>query len=1031
MARGDSSLTALGESDDLIDQLLGEAEQTEARTACPVLLVGLGGTGASVLRRVKPRMRWLGMSNVCRFLVVDTDDTEKKGFDDDEFCYLSMTRARTVLKSPEDHQWLARRLDLGNSQVLQRLRRIGACKLPGAFQVRPLGLLALYANYDAFVNKLHGAVGELIDHWAALRQRLTGNVQIKLQNRFYVILVGSVCGGTGSSTVIDVAAIVRHELAAQSPDVAAFLTLADVYEERVRGRREERQRMMVNTYATIREIDSFQTSGAAVSGVELGLEEGAVPVPELLFERTYLVERKDAEGQDLGSTEAVFDTLALHVTADVGSTVGGKMAAANANNLASSGLAPCPRTGRDRLYSTVGATALAIPVKRLARYCVYRQLATFVNETVLGRDLSGAGEEVEEAVNNWLLSAQIDTPPSPDADLLASRLRGAAVTSLEGYVNQLFQKRAGKVTVYHKDSKFTSVFDHARRRWDTADLPKIKQDLSSHRDTFLEKARKDLDEQIGDSISNGGLRHAQAFLVRLKQIWEETAKQLTAEVGDDLKKAKEWDGIAKTATDPLRTFFGSMGTDKPRQEKTAQAFRNALDYSVRAETKRLTAQIVARLVKDVDRRLDTLTKAIDSAEHFRAEVDRLAIENRAQSRAISADSSADVDVATAGFFAEFFAEHSLSASQLIDGLTKKLRTDTATVLTAIGRDRHTTRELLEIVAHHFITRIPEVNIVELLEQQLGHEDRDVRRMAQARVKEAIAACRPLWQAEIGKIDCQFADTVILGVPEMDKDRARKYLDETIKSAEAALARDVRYQASVHVVDTFDRQRIYAVRSSHGGRPHYLLRWPEYRKAYESWRKKDPHPVHVFPAKTVDKIPSLEPVEGATEGELAFALGLAYGWIAVRGRWYYFNVERRESSRGRVTYEMPVDSDWDGIAFQDRQPRTNSASLQELKKQGTLRFAQQPKAKRERRLGDGGRGEALAHFIQTSPAVKQIFELFDELRNAAGDGTVSRELAEYVESLPNRVRHGDVHYDQVMREVELLRQQVDKLRPGAA
>ena len=129
MAKGDSSLSALGESDDLIDQLLGEAEQTEARTACPVLLVGLGGTGASVLRRVKPRVRWLGMSNVCRFLVVDTDDTEKKGFDDDEFCYLSMTRARTVLKSPEHHQWLAKRLDLGNSQVLQRLRRIAACKL--------------------------------------------------------------------------------------------------------------------------------------------------------------------------------------------------------------------------------------------------------------------------------------------------------------------------------------------------------------------------------------------------------------------------------------------------------------------------------------------------------------------------------------------------------------------------------------------------------------------------------------------------------------------------------------------------------------------------------------------------------------------------------------------------------------------------------------------------------------------------------------------------------------------------------------
>ena len=44
------------------------------RTVPPMLLVGIGGTGAQVLRRVKRRARWLGIGDLCRFLVLDMDD---------------------------------------------------------------------------------------------------------------------------------------------------------------------------------------------------------------------------------------------------------------------------------------------------------------------------------------------------------------------------------------------------------------------------------------------------------------------------------------------------------------------------------------------------------------------------------------------------------------------------------------------------------------------------------------------------------------------------------------------------------------------------------------------------------------------------------------------------------------------------------------------------------------------------------------------------------------------------------------------
>ena len=82
----------------------------------------------------------------------------------------------------------------------------------------------------------------------------------------------------------------------------------------------------------------------------------------------------------------------------------------------------------------------------------------------------------------------------------------------------------------------------------------------------------------------------------------------------------------------------------------------------------------------------------------------------------------------------------------------------------------------------------------------------------------------------------------------------------IEGAKARLNGDARYQATTDIVETNDPLRVYVMRRSHGGRPHYLKAWPAFRKAYDEWLQNPPHPIHIFPGTVAEQITKLEPAE---------------------------------------------------------------------------------------------------------------------------------------------------------------------------
>ena len=215
----------------------------------PTLIVGLGGTGSDIVKRVAKQVNEEQEQHI-RFVVFDTDVNE-----------LSEIRAennliRTVQTSTKmtvgeyleqdvhaKDQWFPVSPILNKKTLTE-----------GAGQVRAISRLALdTAMKKGNIEPLHKAIEEL--------NQLTGE---QAQQALRVIVVSSLAGGTGSGLILPVAMYIKHFLATrfkQSANIMrGFFILPEVFYEVITGQ-PERNNLRCNAYATLRELDAFLMKG--------------------------------------------------------------------------------------------------------------------------------------------------------------------------------------------------------------------------------------------------------------------------------------------------------------------------------------------------------------------------------------------------------------------------------------------------------------------------------------------------------------------------------------------------------------------------------------------------------------------------------------------------------------------------------------------------------------------------------------------------------------------------------------------------
>lgn len=267
-------------------------------TRVPTLLIGVGGIGGQIVREVEKSLRGYDKRFV-QMICLDTNTNDLDKSDSQNIPKIQTSENQTVMAYLEQHKdfesWFPTNPLINSKNLTQ-----------GAGQIRSVSRLGALAaeeahNFDAIKDAIN-----LINQ----------NVGSTTHNMMRVMIVGSICGGTGSGMGIQLPFYIREQIEelAQMPRVIVrglFITPELVVEKQ--DTIEKQNSVYVNGYAFMRELNAFynaQTSQRAAEKLRIEHYEPtykdsdrssmANPVP---YDFLFLVEKSDREGQNIGHLE--------------------------------------------------------------------------------------------------------------------------------------------------------------------------------------------------------------------------------------------------------------------------------------------------------------------------------------------------------------------------------------------------------------------------------------------------------------------------------------------------------------------------------------------------------------------------------------------------------------------------------------------------------------------------------------------------------------------------------------------------------
>ncbi|MCA9173285.1 MAG: hypothetical protein KDB14_02235 [Planctomycetales bacterium] len=1008
-----------------------------AQVATPTVYVGLGGAGGNVLRRVKSLLSTTHCNQPpVHFLVVDTDDQTKSphghlpGFSDREFLHLNMARARMVLENPDRHPLIAKRLDLLDDRRRNRLLGAMGGGLQQAGQIRPLGLLALLANIDNLRKALESIRAEMNQRWGELAE--AGRVHFRKSAN--IGLVCSTAGGTGASMLLDVGVLISDLFRQDGNSVqqSAYLLLANNLQGPLGGMAESVLRGGANEHSLLKELHALDDGWAGANDVRMaGNQRNAILPASGVFSQVYVVGRKDSSGADMGSLEATFDNVALHLATSAMPEFGEVIEMTNAAEVHGQGQVVDADTGLKRLLGTIAGSAAVIPSERVLRYCATNQIEEFLKSVVLGGDVDGNDSRGEAPPARTSDRAQAG-PHKESADaqslldgcnLLDERLLACSMPSPDVFIRPLTPPRSSRSRTHFTDTQFKAEAEMRRQHFKDTDLRDICQLMADEQKRISRELNEAFGQHFRRCLESGALRGAQRQLRDLEHRLQRIGQQYKDDAdGYSQASARLDQQTLELLKQMRRRLLGS--TNKDLQNRIILSVRRTVEAAGSCQAKLAAHRVIGELRADISRRLASLDRQVSAIEPLIQHVHSERLAARPREGVITTTSQAEIDMMPPSAYRDFYATHRLDNGQLLDALAKRLGRSAVEVTSNITSKR-VLNELRNHVVEHYRKAVHGMNVAELIGDQLeagGERARQVR----SRVAALVAANRPMWQADPRCVDVHFSDMLLLGVPENTSEKVREQLEAIANEAAAGL-NDGPYLGAIHMVSTRDPHRIYVLRRCYGASAHYLRTTRESRQAYEQWRQLAGLPTHIFSQEQVATMPRIDPIKPATRAESAFAIGLAYGWIAKRGPDFYFNLERN-GNNGSSSFVASLTSHWDCIPYHSQQLALKEGAVLTTTQASRLTYCDRNAPSSETWLGRGI--EVSQRALANSPErVDAVQDAFVTMRTIAGDKAVASELAAYLATIGADLTPRDKIYASVSRIAELLQLQVERLRRG--
>jgi hypothetical protein len=493
--------------------------------------------------------------------------------------------------------------------------------------------------------------------------------------------------------------------------------------------------------------------------------------------------------------------------------------------------------------------------------------------------------------------------------------------------------------------------------------------------------------------------------------WEQGAES-------DLAASRNGANQVKEGMVPLQGRLRGVITSKKRQDAIAGQYQSTVLAAVRHLSKLTAIRIGSALVTELTHQEQLAERMLAGAkrhlERLRSEAD-----DARPGQRLTTQSLVELDVSTEASDQELYERLRENPQELAEKLKNALGCSTSSATRRLVTQAETFQDFAKRVREAFVARLVSVSIVEVIADQLKNSS-GVDGL-KAIIGQAVVGCQPMWRAESGQANVEFADSMILGIPACGSSTKRDCVVSALKTAAShRIHANGQYNGTATDVTSGDVHRIYIVRRVHGGAFHYL---PDVKRAqadYDQWARQGGHPVHIFGPRIV--LPSVLPIADVDDGEFEFALALGAGWVAQRGPYWYWNLETSAEDRGK--FVCPMTSHWDGLAFASMK-RVEGNSLDVLSRNGDVVYRGEETVSGQR-IGES-LAEAHESVVHNLELIEIVRELFDRLRIAAGDKRVAADLEQYASALRRRTRCGDAHFAMVGEMSDRLTHEVERIR----
>jgi hypothetical protein len=570
-----------------LEELVGQLQLAERVEVVPTLVIGLGGSGTWTARRLKKLMRQrYGIIPLIRFLFLDCDqgaftsEPELADVQDDE-------KVALVIRNPEQiwqevwqgkieerakwRDWLPEKLNVG---TLRGAR--------GAGGIRPVGRFALFASLQEVWGRLDSALRDILAIEQQLRATL-GDQAERVTVRYSepcIYIVGSLCGGTGSSLFLDIAVLVRHclrQIASDAqPSIVGVFFLPSVFasEPNIRS---DIDLLRANGYAALKELEYF-CDGMALQSQPFTFRYpliGDVTVNAPVYDEAFVVEDGTPDGSHLNSKEEVFEMVARSLLVDIGLPFGSRHRSRLVDIKARLPMSPCPQTGRERLIHSLGMTSVAVPIAEIVKRGALQRLRQFLNDHALGQGLSA--DELKGEVDSFLQANQLEERGNRN-DLLERLLTrdGEVLTYTLTRTREELEREAGGSELQQAHYVATWI-EQEMNRLRTQLLSEAQRLVQENQIAVLKDATTDIANRLTTLIQQKGLRAARQFVGELRLVFQIVRDELLREQQEydqNIKGALE-NAIANHVTF-LRGLQGLWGSLRALGRADEQAMDEAL-----------------------------------------------------------------------------------------------------------------------------------------------------------------------------------------------------------------------------------------------------------------------------------------------------------------------------------------------------------------------------------------------------------------------------------------------------------------------